>query len=245
MAARSRNAGQAKEKAGPVGDEWTDFGEEAAGTANPRDRVIRGVVRRLYEGQLEPGERLVEAQLTHDYEVSRGPVREALNRLAAMGVVDLMPQRGAKIRVLSLEEAIDSLVVVQGLVGMAARLAAERIDGQGEARLTSAIDEVARFDQASPSADYALARDSFYSALVGIAGNSTLSRAMMPIDIHLIRIQFREALQMIDRRRHRDYVDIAEAVCAGNAKRAEKLAEAHLGRSIAALRTFGEDSGTA
>lgn len=204
----------------------------------PRDRVIRDVVRGLYEGRFEPGQRLVEAQLTEDYGVSRGPVREALNRLAAMGVVDLMPQRGAQIRVLSIDDAIESLIVVQGLVGIAARLAAERIEEGGAEQLQATVEELERFDQTSASADYAKARDSFYATLTRIAGNPALSRIMMRIDIHLIRIQFRAVLRTVDRRRHRDYVDIASAVLAGDAKRAERLAKSHVGRSITALENF-------
>ncbi|MCJ2187620.1 GntR family transcriptional regulator [Novosphingobium beihaiensis] len=206
---------------------------------SPRDRVIQDVVRGLYEGRLEPGQRLVEAQLTEQYGISRGPVREALNRLAAMGVVDLLPQRGALIRILTLKDAIDSLQVVQGLVGMSARLAAEHSsDDEGLERLQHAAADIMRFDPASPSADHAKARDAFYSALTAMADNAALRRVMMQVHIHLIRVQFRSLLRTADRRRHRDYTDIVEAVAAGNSSRAERAARAHIGRSISALEAF-------
>lgn len=213
------------------------------GELGSRDRVIRDIIRGLYEGKFEPGQRLVEAQLTEDYDVSRGPVREALNRLAAMGVVELAPQRGAQIRILSLSEAIDSLIVAQALVGIAARLAAERGDDEkAKARLKAIVDELVEYDQTSPSAEYAMARDSFYSVLTGLAGNDALSSVMMQIHIHLIRTQFRSILRTVGRRRHRDYRDIMEAVLAGNPAKAERAAKAHLGRSIAALEKFREQS---
>lgn len=205
---------------------------------SPRDRVTRDIVRGLYEGRFEPGQRLIEAQLTEDYAVSRGPVREALNRLAAMGVVDLTPQRGAQIRILTLDEAIDSLIVVQGLVGIAARLAAESEDDERRDRLRAMVAELADFDETSSSAEYARARDSFYAVLTRLAGNAALSRVMMRIDIHLIRVQFRSILLTVDRRRHRDYVEMAEAVLECDPRRAERMARAHIGRSIAALEAF-------
>lgn len=204
---------------------------------NPRDRVIKDIVRGVYSEKFKPGQRLTEAQLTEGYGISRGPVREALNRLAAMGLVELMPQRGAQIRVLSLDEAIDSLIVAQGLVGIAARLAAEQQskDG-GKERLRSAVAELMQFDQTSSTAEYALARDSFYSALTSLADNAALSSVMTQLHIHVIRVQFRSVLRKIDRRRHRDYVGIAEAVLAGDSSKAERLARAHLGKSVAALK---------
>jgi len=205
---------------------------------NPRDRVIRDVLHGLYEGRLEPGQRLIEAQLTEDYGISRGPVREALNRLAVMGVVDLTPQRGAHVHNLSLEEAIDSLVVAQGLVGISARLAAERHFPSGLQRLQAAVADIKRFDQTSTTAEYAIARNAFYAALAGLASNIALSRAMAHIHIHLIRVQFRAVLRPVDERRHTDYAEIAQAVAAGKPQQAEKAGRVHINRSIVALEAF-------
>ncbi|WP_257555946.1 GntR family transcriptional regulator [Sphingobium sp. CFD-2] len=207
---------------------------------NPRDRVVNHVIRGLYDGRFEPGQRLVESQLAEDCGVSRGPIREALNRLAVMGIIDLIPQRGAQIHILTIQQAIDNLTVAQTLVGIAARLAAERCHAskQGAQRLKDALAGIVRFDETSKTAGYAVARDSFYAALVSLAHNAPLSRVLTQVDIHLVRVQFRSILRSFDRRRHRDYIDIAESVLAGNASHAEKAARAHLGRSITALQTM-------
>ena len=74
-----------------------------------------------------PGQRLIEADLTRDYQVSRGPVREALKRLAAEGVLTLTRHRGAYVRALSRAEVRDSLMVLEVLVGLMAKLAAKHI----------------------------------------------------------------------------------------------------------------------
>lgn len=203
----------------------------------PRDRVIRDIMRRLYEGSIEPGQRLTEAMLTAEYGVSRGPVREALNRLAANGVVELAPQRGAQIRVMTLDEAIDSLVVAQSVVGTAARLAAEQPDMAEEKQsLLDTVEKLKGFDQTSRSVDYAIARDTFYSTLAKIAANATLSRVMLQIQMHLIRAQYRVILHSVDRRRHKDYAEVAEAVMEGEPRKAERAVRAHIGRAIDALR---------
>lgn len=228
--------------AGKGGSKLVSIDESTAGGAgevSPRDRVFRAVMRGIYDGTLAPGERLTEAKLTEQFSVSRGPVREALNRLSANGVVELIPQRGAQIRVLSVEEAIDSLVVAQGLVGTAARLAAENFaDTKGRKALTDAVAALLPFDQTTTSVDYAVARDVFYSTLTRLANNAALTRVMMQVHIHIIRAQYRAILGAVDRRRHRGYADIAAAVIEGDGRKAERTARAHLGAAINALQKF-------
>ena len=121
---------------------------------SPRDVVFRDIIRGLYEGRFAPGQRLVEGDLTALYGVSRGPVREALSRLAAEGIVELRPQRGAVVRRLSRAEAIDIMRVVGSLMGLAARLAVGRIDAPGmAARLQTLLAELESFDPSNPAAD--------------------------------------------------------------------------------------------
>lgn len=201
--------------------------------------VVRDVVRGLYEGRYYPGQRLIESRLTATYGISRGPVREALNRLAAIGIVTLTLQRGAHVRRMTVSEAIDILFVVQGLIGIAARQAAKRISRPGAAeRLDAALARVLRFDPASGDAEYALARDGFYSALTEIAGNAELRRVVPSVQIHLIRVQFRDAMRSTDRSRAQDYRKIAAAILSGRPAAAEAAVRSHLKRVIDALEAL-------
>jgi DNA-binding GntR family transcriptional regulator len=171
--------------------------------------------------------------------MSRGSIREALNRLAATGVVELTPQRGAKIRVLMIDEAIDILVIVEGLVGIAARLAALRINRPGaREKLSVALKSLTDFEPSSRTAEYAIARDTFYAALTSIANNAELSRILPTVRIHLIRVQFRAVMRSADRRRHADYLRITEAVLSGDPVAAEAGARAHMRRLIKVLSSF-------
>lgn len=243
MASRSAIAlsgpGNVESVAPPGGNMLKESTADESEAQSPRDRVVKEIIRGLYGGTFEPGQRLIEAQLTEDYGVSRGPVREALNRLAAMGVIDLTQQRGAQVRILSVDEAIDILVVAQRLVGLAANLAAANIDRPGaRAQLDATLGDLMGFDQTSSSAAYAVARDAFYGAITSIAGNAELSRILPSVQIHLIRIQFRAILRSVDRRRHKDYLAIADAIMAGDARKADRLAQSHIGRGVVALRTL-------
>lgn len=203
---------------------------------SPRDIVFRDVIRGLYEGRFAPGQRLVEGDLTTLYGVSRGPVREALSRLAAEGIVDLRPQRGAVVRRLSRDEAIDIMRVVGSLMGLAARLAVRRIDLPGmAARLENLLAELESYDPSTPAPDYAIARDRFYGALIDLAGNAELRRRMPAVQVHLIRVQFRTNMGHADATRHADYRAIAAAVIARDPDAAEAAARRHFDNVVAAL----------
>lgn len=203
---------------------------------SPRDVIVRDVIKGLYEGRYLPGQRLVEADLTAHYRVSRGPVREALNWLAAHGIVSLTLQRGAQVRRLSREEAVDILVIVESLIGLAACLAALRArSSEAAGRLRQSLLRLDEFDPSSGSSEYAHARDSFYGALLELTGNAELRRITPGTLVHLIRVQYHDALRPADATRHADYRAIAKAVLAGKATEAESAARAHIARMISVL----------
>ncbi|WP_184067640.1 GntR family transcriptional regulator [Sphingosinicella soli] len=203
---------------------------------SPREQVVRSIICGLYDGRYTPGQRLKEIDLTKSMHVSRGPVREALNRLAASGIVSLTLQRGAQVRRLSRDEAIGILVIVQSLVGIAARFAAERAGVEDSERLNAALNRLVHFDPASNAPEHALARDHFYATLTDVSGNAELKRILPTVQIHLIRTQFRAEMAVTHRHRHDDYRRITKGVMAGKPAAAENAAKAHIARAIAALR---------
>lgn len=233
------NNGAAAGAQGAREERRRDAGRASSSDNGARAMVVRDIIRGLYEGRFEPGQRLYEGHLTENYGISRGPVREALNSLASMGVVELVLQRGARVKILGLEEALDTLVVAQALVGLAARLAARNIAAPGaKERVEEASQKLENFDPSSTGVAFVAARDNFYSALTDMAGNAQLRAALPIIRIHLIRVQFRAVLRATDSTRLADYRKIARAVLAGQPKRAEMAARVHFDRAIAALEEF-------
>ncbi len=201
----------------------------------PRDIVVRDIMRGLYEGRYRPGQRLIESQLTVALGVSRGPVREALNHLAAIGAVELTPQRGARVRLLKIEEAIDILVVAQALVSVAARLAAFKSNGADAPQLAAALERFQDFSSTNAGPDYAVARNSFYATLTELSGSDELRRMLRILQIDLVRVQFGQMMQNADDYRLADYKDIANAILAGELRAAERAASLHFSRAIKAL----------
>ncbi len=83
--------------------------------------------QRIVEGQIAPGAKLNERELSEALKVSRTPLREAIKMLAAEGLVELLPNRGAVAAQLNAQDVADTFEVIAGLEGQSGELAAQRI----------------------------------------------------------------------------------------------------------------------
>lgn len=198
--------------------------------------IFRDIVKGLYEGRFVPGQRLVEADLTRIYGVGRGSVREALNRLAAERIVALNLHRGAQIRSLTRAEVRDILVLLEPMIGLAARLAARSIDvANARDRFGVVFDQLMSFEPRPDSFDLVRARNAFYRTLVEMGGNQELARVLPGMHVHLLRVQFRAFQPSFESERFSDYRSIGEAVLAGDVKRAELAGRRHVTRIATVL----------
>ena len=220
-----------------TGNTPTRTGEPIA--ANRKEAVVRDILHGLYEGRYHPGQRLVEADLTEVYGISRSTVREALNLLTALGLVEMSDRRGAQIRKLNVDEAIDTLLIAEGLLRIAGRAAAARIDDPGNPeRIEQALAMVADCD---PKVDFGasgLARDRFYQALTSVSAVSGLERVLTSLPTHVVRVEFRSALSAADDYRH--YRRISDAILAGNAKAAEGAIRGQMRKAVGSLQAYRE-----
>ena len=92
----------------------------------------------VLSGELAPGTVLRQEQLSERFGVSRTPIREALRRLAATGLVSFVPNRGVRVRTISREELREAFLVRAELEALVTGLATPRIDAEGLDRLTQA-----------------------------------------------------------------------------------------------------------
>ena len=98
---------------------------EGAGTK--ADDIALAIEEAIVAGELAPGSVLRQEQLSERYEVSRTPVREALRRLAALGLVSFEPNRGVRVRTLSRESMREAFMVRAELEALVTGVAATRI----------------------------------------------------------------------------------------------------------------------
>jgi DNA-binding GntR family transcriptional regulator len=158
-----------------------DLNDEAeAGTARPLDnRTLWEQVRdRLREdilaGRLEPGTELSEVALARDFGTSRGPLREALGRLASEGLVTITPRRGAVVTQLSRQEFIDAYQVRAALETLAVRLAVPLMSNAELAHLRELCELTARAARDGQVRLFFDTNNSFHEALVRGSRNQML-----------------------------------------------------------------------
>lgn len=138
-----------------------------------KDRILRLIL----EGELQPGDRLVETRIARELGVSQSPVREAIRDLVAVGLLEIEPYRGARIRRLTREEFLDDMEIRGELEAIAARRAASRItEGQIE-QLRSLVEEMHRMGEAGDAHGQAMTNTEFHRTVVAAAGSDGLMRA--------------------------------------------------------------------
>jgi DNA-binding GntR family transcriptional regulator len=197
------------------------------------DIVVDAIIHGVRSGRLVPGQRLVEADLTHSLGVSRGPVREALKRLAAEGLVTLNRHRGAFVRALSREEVHDILTVLEMLAGLVARLAAQHIaESNNRALFQSEYEKLSHFRDCDDGIAFLDQRRHFYDSLIRIGGSRELQRLMPLTQIHLLRLQFQSSVTSQQREKQfQDYEAIWHAVLDGDQMLAERVTRLHIRRA--------------
>ncbi|ANY06145.1 GntR family transcriptional regulator [Pseudonocardia sp. HH130630-07] len=143
------------------------------------------ILRRwIVEGRFAPGERLNEVDLARELGISRGPLREALQRLAASGLVTLVSHRGAYVRTFSRREIADLFELRIALEEMAAGLAAERITDQEAADLLSTMAGISGQMSPSEPGPYPHAVD-LHSRIAVLSRNAVLVTHLSEVHAHL------------------------------------------------------------
>lgn len=191
------------------------------------DAVFHGIVQGLAQQRFVPGQRLVEVDLAAQFAVSRSSVREALQRLAAQGLVELYRNKGAAIRTLSAAETLEVLDVAERMTGLLARSAARAIAaGAPHAPIEDALAQLHAADRSQDPDAFAAARRALYRALLATSGSRELRRLLPTIHMPIVYAQHRPAaLQQL---RMRDYQAMCAAVLAGDAQAADAAAMAHV-----------------
>ena len=142
---------------------------------NQSELTYRQLKDLIVSGQLEPGERLVEAQIAEELGVSRTPVREALRRLLDEHLISRDTTGALTVHRATQREIEDIYTIREVLDGLAARLAARRISETDLLWMTETI-ETMREAAADESGDVVAANLTFHDVLYGAAGNPRLTR---------------------------------------------------------------------
>jgi DNA-binding GntR family transcriptional regulator len=206
---------------------------ESTSLADEAYRRLRALV---LNGELAPGEELRQDTLAASLGISRTPLREALNRLAADGLVEFRRHRSAVVAAFSQRDIEADYEARRIIEPAAARIAAERRDPGTIAALESAMRAAA---DAGADVDREFeANRAFHRALVAGSGNRQLVRFVDELWGGRIAPFFyaRQARQPGRRRRDRsEHAEIVRLVAAGDADGAARAGDAHLSGALESL----------
>lgn len=198
----------------------------------------REMERLILTGELEPGERINEIQLSNRFGTSRGPIREATRSLEAKGLVEVVRNRGVYVRRLSVEDAIEIYDVRAALFGQAGRLLAERMTDELLSQLTHYVNEMDVIAERGSFDDYYPVNLAFHNLIVTSAGNRTLTAEYQRFvnKLHLFRA--RALVQggglAVSNREHRAMLD---ALASGDGDRAQMTHWRHVALAKRRLMT--------
>ncbi|GAA4492878.1 GntR family transcriptional regulator [Actinoallomurus oryzae] len=190
----------------------------------------------ILAGEFAPGQRLVEADLSARFGASRGSVRAALFDLANEGIVERVQNRGARVRAVTLDEAIEICEVRMAVEGLCAAKAAERITDEQIAELRALGAAMRAAVSEGQITRYSELNQTLHGRIRQISGQSTAAGVLERLRAQNVRHQFR--LSLIPGRPHvslAEHLAIIDEVCARAPEAAERAARRHLLSVIDAL----------
>jgi len=147
--------------------------------------------QRIVEGRIAGGAKLNERELSESLKVSRTPLREAIRTLAAEGLVELLPNRGAVVAQMSEDDVADTFEVIAGLEGQSGELAALRITPEQLAEIQALHYEMlAGFTRRDLPTYYRL-NALIHTHINAAAGNPVLTQTWSTVNARLQALRFR------------------------------------------------------
>jgi len=226
------DTGGSSGSAGPDGSRLGRYLEGLPRHGHTADRVTRVLREAILDGVLAPSTWLREAQLAKELSVSRTPVREALRRLSVEGMVTITAHQGAMVARMTIEDVLEVYVVREVLEGLAARLAARH---RSQRHLDGLGDLIARMRRAAEGQAYPeLTRLNlaFHKEIREASSNDYVDRFLTQVE-HAVRRFGRTTFEAPGRAQDavQEHARILEAITAGDAEAAEKLATEHMRRA--------------
>lgn len=201
------------------------------------DGIAAKIRARIMSGEIPIGAQLRQAELASDFGVSRTPVREALRQLQTSGLIDVVPNRGAVVRVPSPWEVREAYAVRAELEALAAVLSVSNASREDLQRLREANQamydrSIAERDEVGTAAvDSRRENDVFHSTIAELSGNSRLARSIEEINETFPRNV--SAQLLVNDSRHRDenfheHTRILDALERGDAETARAEMREHV-----------------
>jgi DNA-binding GntR family transcriptional regulator len=193
------------------------------------EQLCAEIADAILSGSLAPGSRLDEQGLADRYDVSRTPVREALRLLAATGLIEVRPRRGATVTQVSSAQLVELFVAMGEIEATCARLAALSMSPIERRQLEALHERMAGIVDAGDEGAYAEANVDFHSRIYKGTHNSIIEEMATGLRRRLSpfrRAQFRAAGRLASS--HREHGTVVDAVIRGDAEQAHQSMLRHV-----------------
>lgn len=193
------------------------------------DEAAQAIRDAILTGKLPLGARLWQVELARQMGISRTPLREALMKLEQEGLVSILPAGGLRVALHDLDEAVELYDIREVLDGLAARLAAQRIDPTEVGGLKRHLTNMEACVKTQDAHDWFLHHVAFHQEIFEASGNGRLAGMVSVIRLSIQR--FHPLLLTTPTRlrdAHREHRAIFKAIAAHDPETAERLARTHI-----------------
>lgn len=206
---------------------------ESGAAARVTDLIRDAIVR----GEYAPNQRLIEADLSAAFSASRATVRTALLELAGEGLVERLPNKGSRVRAISVDEAIEILEVRIGVEGLCAAKVAERLTDEQAAEFSRLRADMVASVEEGDLVEYSRLNRALDVRVRELSHHATASEVLARLHAQSVRHQFklssRPARAKVSVLEHTAIID---AILARDPDAAERAVRVHLRSVIEALR---------
>jgi DNA-binding GntR family transcriptional regulator len=203
--------------------------------------AVDALRKALLDGDMVVGQRLVEPDLAEKFDISRSSVRAALLDLAVEGLVERIPNKGARVRVVPVEEAVEINECRMVLDGLCASKAAECATEEQIGELRELGKAMTRAVEDGEPLKYSALNFELYRSIRQISGQVTATRLLERLHEQVIRHQFRLALgQGRPQAWLPEHLAIVDAIARHDAAAAEAATRTHLGNISKVIKALGD-----
>jgi DNA-binding GntR family transcriptional regulator len=200
------------------------------------DRAVNQLRDRILGGEYVPGERLAEVELAEKLGVSRTPVREALRRLAAEGLVDITANKGARVVEYPRTDLERIFEIRSRVEGLSARIAAETATESDIDRLEHIATVLRDHSEAGRLEEVYRLNAEYHATLNGLAGSTVVTATVNQLIHSSVLVRTLHAFDDAARRRSvAHHLEIVAALRARDGDWAEAVMHAHLLSARASL----------
>ena len=196
-------------------------------------KVYRLLKEAIIKGFLEPGTKLLENKIAEEMHVSRTPVREAMQKLVAEGFVKTTPNQTMVVNEVSPEDVKEVLQIRGALEGLAARIAAKKINGQEIDELEKIITQMSLHITKKDLVSYCKVDDEFHNLVLNICGNKWIIQIRDNLGNFIYRFRIK-SLSVPGRLKCslEEHQKIMESLKKHNSEEADKLSQIHMENTV-------------